>query len=520
MKKILILGVLLLSAAAVSAQNLAEDIVKSGLKDVNFVNYVGPHKVIESRESIQGIGREIGRQMKANPTEAGSAKYKVVRVYDPKAGKLGADVFILGADASVDHIRNLNWIVAGYLQEAFGYSFDDALLLADFVTRYNAVYRGNLDYFAKNYIPGLGSQLTAESAGLALNYAEWPGKTRIVIPLRDTLTKGPGGLINAEEISNKAVTDKMKDEPGALDSRKKLTDLKEGEIVQEKKTIAAKEQEIAKKEEKLNQGAPAAPPATPPAAKPAAGTPAPTNPGATAPAAPAAAPPAAAPGQTPAAPAADAQKKQLADDKAAVEKAKAANDARDQQLQQDRKEIVQQEKKQEAAPAAPPVKTPPVTVPFLLVAKTGLGQMVLLDLAAKAVYKRSELNTIRKSAYQEFAGNYLAVAGENRGEAAVRLVLLKKEDLSLAATGKDDVSVEGPLLVSGTQALAVVKDSKGNWVLAAVDAKLQVTVKSDDAVAPNTALAVSGSSLLVQSASGKPLVLDAKTLKKTAETEN
>jgi hypothetical protein len=200
-----------LGTGFLGAQTLAEDIVKgTEIQGIEFKNYVGPHKVIESRLAIQGIGVNLGRLMKVpGATEADyGGKYRIVRVHEA-SDKLSADILILGPDAGVDHIRNLNWIVSAYLQQVFSYSVTDADLLANFITRYNAYYRGKMDYVAANFIPAVSKNVTADTVGLALSYADWPGKTRILIPLRDSLSKGLSGSVNTEEISNKDVVTQM-----------------------------------------------------------------------------------------------------------------------------------------------------------------------------------------------------------------------------------------------------------------------------------------------------------------------
>ena len=109
----------------------------------------------------------------------------MIRAFDPaQTSLLSADIIVFGADARVDHIRNVRRIIAGYLETAFSYSTAQANRLAELVTNYNAVYRGNIATLSRIYTSQVMSHLSAENAGLALGYADWPGKTRLVIPLR------------------------------------------------------------------------------------------------------------------------------------------------------------------------------------------------------------------------------------------------------------------------------------------------------------------------------------------------
>lgn len=488
----LILWLFLTGAGFLSAQTVAEEVLKGQeIQGIEFRNYIGPHKVIESRLAIQGIGADLGRQMKTGDAKTAdyAKKYRVIRIHDAAAELLSADLFILEAGAGVDHIRNLNWIVSAYLQQAFGYSVTDADLLSSFVTRYNAFYRGKIDYIASQFIAEVGANVTAENVGLALSYSDWPGKTRMVIPLRDSLSKGLGGSLNTEEISNQEIVAKMADEPGAgLEVRKKLADLKEGEIVQEQKAVTQAEAKV-------------------PAAPTTAGT-TPSSPSTAAPSA-AAVPATAAPqADTPAALPIEEAKKDLA--------------ARDQALQAERQDIVKQETKQPATTPAPVAPSKPAsTAAFVKMSDaTKAGQLWLIDPSTNKVWKKSELNTIRQSEAPAFGPGVLVVAGDAKAaNGAIRLVLVSKDDATVLTTGTEDVPADTPLIVSGNQVLALTKGEKTGWVLGAFDTNLKPTAKGTDLLSPLTAIVPTANGILVQGANGTLLLLDASTLKKKSNTE-
>lgn len=501
-------GLLMLVTGALCAQTVAEDVLKQKeLEGIVFKSYVGPHAVIETRASIQGIGADLGRQIKTSGGEADYAKkYHVLRVHDAGSDKLSADLFILAPNAGVDDIRNLNWIVSAYLQQAFGYTPADGDLLADFVTRYNAYYRGKMDYIASAFIPQVSANVSAENAGIALDYTEWPGKTRLLIPLRDSLSKGLSGSVNTEEISNKDVVTKMAGEPGAgVEERKKLADLKEGEIVQEQKAIAQAESKISAPPAGTPPGpttpvpsprpntAPAPTPAPAPAKNAAAPTPAPA--------------PAAAPTPAPAIP---------------LDKAKADLAARDQALQAERQDIVKTETQQPAPTPTPVPAAAPATVPVVVMTEASkLGQVWLIDTAANKVWKKSALNSVRQPSAAAFGTGLLVVAGDAKAATgAVRLVILSKDDATVTATGTDDVLPDTPLLFVGSLVYALTKGVQGGWVLGAFDTSLKAVAKGTDALTPLTGLVQAPGGLLVQAAGGQILTLDAQTLKAKSRTGN
>ena len=204
-----------------------------GANDVVFRNYSGPHSVIKTVQQIREIGSALGNQVKANPSNTGmigaANRYAVIHAIDPSTKeKFDADIFIIGRNATVDHITNLRRIISAYLESAYGYSTKDADTIATFVTVYNAVYRGNLDYFKSKYKDIVIKNLSASIVGLSTNYEDWPGKSQIVIPLSDL----NGGLstIDTSLISDKQVVKSMQGEDDkGIDARKDMVDLKERE---------------------------------------------------------------------------------------------------------------------------------------------------------------------------------------------------------------------------------------------------------------------------------------------------
>jgi hypothetical protein len=219
------------------------------LPPVVFINYEGPHALLDTREEIRQIGVVLGRQIFENevgiaPTLAGltveqrrtylykfeagaSNRYFVIHCVSGQEGnKIDADILGLGVDTGVDHIRDLRVIIQGYLQTAYSYSERDAALLAEYITIYNAVYRGDWDYFVNRYKTQVMDNLTKDKVGLSIRYDEWPGRTLIVIPL------GRGGLssIDTTTITDQKVIEEMrKEDDQGIPQRREMVDMVERE---------------------------------------------------------------------------------------------------------------------------------------------------------------------------------------------------------------------------------------------------------------------------------------------------
>ncbi len=176
---------LLLVTGAVWPQQLdVAELDTTANRTFRFQSYDGLPPVIQSVKQIEGIGEVLSRGLKAGLRGDYFGKYSVIRAWQPSDTTLrSADIIVFGPRSGIDTVRNVQRVVAGYLAAAFGYPRGPADALAVLVTRYNAAYRGNVAALSARYTPLVMSYLSAENAGLAANFREWPGRTRLIVPL-------------------------------------------------------------------------------------------------------------------------------------------------------------------------------------------------------------------------------------------------------------------------------------------------------------------------------------------------
>ena len=249
-KSFLFSFILLTLSVNLSALSVDEEELKStGPEDkIVFQNYTGPHSKIDTLEQIKSLGSSLTSQIRENKTSYVTAgdlnRYYVIHAVDPnEKSKLDADIFIIGKNATVDHIKNLRIIIASYLSGAYGYSEKDSLTIATFVTVYNAVYRNKIDTFSQKYKNIVVQNLTEKDAGLSVNWKDWASSSQIVIPLFDVKNEGVG-TVDTSIISDKEVVKRMQDdEDKNVDTRKDMVELKEREAekAKEKAQNAKKE---------------------------------------------------------------------------------------------------------------------------------------------------------------------------------------------------------------------------------------------------------------------------------------
>ncbi len=527
MKKIvLILSVILgLSGLTALEVNRGELESAGNTDSIVFINYTGPHAVINTIEQIKNIGSSLSPAVTPGKLEVPGSfgnknLYYVIHAVDPAVkDKLDADILILGENAKVDHVQNLRRILSAYLVKAYNYSEKDADTLSVFITVYNAVYRSKMDIFNAKYKTVVTSNLTKEKAGLSLNYEDWPGKTQIVIPLSD-LT---GGLstVDTSVISDKNVTSSMQEtETKEISARKDMVDIKEREAetaqneAQDAQKAAVEAQKKAQDEE-AKRKTEADKLAKVQAEADAAQKKANEN-----------------PADTEAQKEAQDKQKEALQQKTVVEKQEnkvtEANkeaeslketakveqviaDKKTAEAQDDRIEIA---KDQQTLSANTALLASAVTTHGLkLIDKNNLlSALVLIDVKTGAVVKESPVNVIRNRQVIVSGKGFIAVAGKTGGNAAVKLVILDSKTMEITKESSEIVS-DKSMLAYTPDFVFVIIQSQGKWYLGRYTYDITLSVKSDIAVDEASPIVISDKGISVTSSDGKVTLLTLDTLK-------
>ncbi|HUX49689.1 MAG TPA: P83/100 family protein [Spirochaetia bacterium] len=551
----------------------AQDVNKAELESVanqriQFLNYEGPPTKIETIQEIRSIGTYLGQGLDlAHPMRDYFGKYRIIHAVDPSTSqKLDADILVLEQGAEVDHIDNLRIIIQGFLQAAYGYNDADSKLLAYFVTIYNAVHRGNMIFVAEKYKPIVTKNVSADNVGLSVRYNEWPGKTRMIIPLGAAALGSLGSLSPTELVG-----------PQVIDELRTRQDMG---IAQRKEMVGLIERIIQQKEQQLSQlqSAPqtAAAPGTGPGTAqsttaPAAQTSTTTTPG-TAPAAASAAvasapqstqpaaqpspggtqpPPAASTQSAPARqPAAGTQPAQTAaENQAAI----AQTQKQIQQLQdtarQQREQIARdQQQLLNKAPEQPktaasaqnllPVTFLMVNSVSITIDSTGTQQGVMLPFAQVVKINPLTFEPVQTSPIKAVVGRYLLLIGKDELPVIIalksslpasaasstsvqtpassdpvltsaqsgRLVQLDPKTLDPATIGTDVIFPGSVLEEHGGELYAVVRDS-GAWHLGRFNPDLTLIERSAVDVNPFTTLAFRGDRVWIQTSDNRVVPL-------------
>ncbi|MDR0784398.1 MAG: hypothetical protein LBE74_00740 [Treponema sp.] len=487
-------------APAVAQSDINNSELEEHLAPVEFINNERTPARIDTRLQIWQIGNSLGLAAKNGAVNAGQTeRYFTIRCKADESGKLTADIFGLGPNAGVDHIRNLRTILQGYLEGAYDYSAHDAALIAQYVSIYNAVFRGNMDYMKERYNSVVINNLVPEKVGLDTHYNQWPGKTLIIIPLGNAV---PGSLsaVDTTPLTELEVIDEMrKDDDKGVPDRKDMVDLKEREsdeaekkaveqsqaadkeqaalaeerrqVEQEKQQLAEekatadteRQQEIAQKEKELDQ---------------------------------------------------KEQELTRREEAASAQKEEAQ---KNQELAEKKTAEAQQERKDIAADQQQMITDEPSAPSRLILgvvlndSSSPLGSIALIDAAADdKMFQTSELTTINIRTISLIDDSIYALASQDDG--SYRLVKIAADSLETVAQGADAISANSLLWVRESDIYALVSTDPASPRFALFDKDLQLKAQSVTAVHPFASALFNRNVIVTQRSNGQTLFLNTRDL--------
>ncbi len=224
---------------------------------IRFINYAGKARKQDPEREIRAVGKGLAKRLEGKADYATArffTKYSIIHaVSKEEPEKLSADIFSIDRTARVSHITNVRRIIAGYLEGMYEYSPENAWTLSVFITYYNAVHRGEMDYLSGKYKKIVVGNLNKVNAGMSTRYYDWPGKSKILIPLTEDVKRGKIGTIDAFALTDKKVREAVRKDDKTLEERKKLTEIKEKGLKEEKEKIAGDKARLAKEKEKTDR---------------------------------------------------------------------------------------------------------------------------------------------------------------------------------------------------------------------------------------------------------------------------
>ena len=521
-KLVVLLVIGLVSVSAITALEIDRaELQDIGDADIEFESYEGPVEQFDSGEAIRGIGTFLGGAVGKTGAAQYTGRYRIRRIIgNPEEPLRAADILELDSTARVDHITNLRRIIAGYLESAWDYRRDDADLLARFITIYNAVHRGNMDFFAARYRTAVHAVLRPDAVGLATSYRQWPGKTQIVIPIRDDRAAGDLDAIDPRQLIDRDVITELRSRADlGIADRKAIIAFIERVIEERTEVIAEERADIEREQAEIDRqrqeiaAAESAPPEESIPDKPAPDKPTPDEPGAEKPT----------PEKpTPEKPTPEKPSPEVTPSKDETSVATEEDLDRRQQVLEERRDKVEQEEQelqeltkeveelyQETADDQAVVDAGVdrrVRLPFVIAGRGGGGRESSFELAVidLETLEPVGIQTIPVAARDvvRYQGALL-VAHSGNG----RLLLLDETSLELLQESEITVVPGARILVVNQSVLTVIEE-KGRYYIGQFDPRLVLERRSAAAVRPDTDIAGRGDDLVVQGDDGTLRRLD------------
>lgn len=240
-----VIGFIILFNIYVYSVEVAEEELRKVGKVV-FENYSKPFKGV-STEYLYSVGLSLS-EISIEDKVRSYGNYSIIRVL-PKEGLYGADIIFISRNSKIRHINAIRYVISGYLSQKYGFSKKDAYTLAVLITYYNAIYRGNIQYFKSKYVQGIFS-FTSKDIGISTKYYDWPGRTELVIPTREGVF---GNKVKIGEIANENITEKLTTNEEVEKTKEKILEIRKKEVEKEKEEIKQKEKELQEKREEIGK---------------------------------------------------------------------------------------------------------------------------------------------------------------------------------------------------------------------------------------------------------------------------
>jgi hypothetical protein len=497
----IILLIFFVLAPVVAQNDINSSELEEHLTPVEFINNESTPTRIDTRLQIWQIGNSLGLAVRNGAVNAGQTeRYFVIHCKGDESGKLAADIFGLGPNTGVDHVRNLRTILQGYLEGAYGYSARDAALIAQYVTVYNAVFRGNMDYMNIRYNSIVTNNLVSEKVGLDVHYNQWPDKTFMIIPIGNAKA-GSLSAVDTTPLTEPEVIDEMrKAEDKGIPDRKDMVELKEREadeaekkameqsrsadkeqasvaeekkrVEQEKKQLAEakatadteRQQEIAQKEKDLDQKEQEL---------------------------------------TRREEAASAQKEEAQKNQELAEKKTTESQRERKDIAADQQQMITDE------PTIPPTRTFVFGI-ALSDPVSPLGNIVRFDTADGKTFQASELTAVNIRTINLIDDSIYALAPQD--DESYRLVKIVMNSLETVVQGTDVISTNSLLWVKESDIYALVSTDSSSFCLALFDKDLHLKAQSAITVHPFASILFNRNVVVTQRSNGQTLFLNPRDL--------
>lgn len=140
-----------------------------------------------------------------------------------------------------------------------------------------------------------------------------------------------------------------------------------------------------------------------------------------------------------------------------------------------------------------------------------MSEIVKMDAETGSVLKESPVSVIRSRTVYEDGDFFVAIAGTNFGNGAIKLVLIDKENLEIVKESNEVLSETSVLVEFGGFYYCVIRENN-TFLISKYNENLESMKKSAVAVKAATPITITSKGVLATAGDGKPVLLNLNDL--------
>ena len=169
----------------------------------------------------------------------------------------------------------------------------------------------------------------------------------------------------------------------------------------------------------------------------------------------------------------------------------------------DQQEVIKREIENSRAPSAYAIR--------LTDEASMLSGLIKVNTNNGEIIQSSPVTVIRNRTMFSAAGNFIAIAGENSGNGAVKLVLLSPDTMEIIKESNETVAEESVLVQDNGEYYCVIKSATG-WAVGKYSVDLTLLLKSNVNISPSTPMTITSEYVIVSETSGRVRLLKKNNL--------
>ena len=151
--------------------------------------------------------------------------------------------------------------------------------------------------------------------------------------------------------------------------------------------------------------------------------------------------------------------------------------------------------------------------------KNLLSRLVKFNTDTGEIIKKSPVSEIRNRIIYALGDEFIAVAGEDEGNAAIKLVTIDQVNMEITSESNETLAADSVLVRDGNDFYCVIADGS-NWKIGKFDSNLVLKVKSDVNVKSSTPITITDSGVVITDNEGRLRLLNKADLKSITKEYN